>query len=991
LINATFDINGVYQGSTAQGAVTFNNGSLLSIHTSGGVTGVGGGFTTLTEPTPSNIYKALNNSSYCTFLNQYGVWDSPNATASYTASFTFTVKTAGVYTITSSCDNYATVSLNGSAVLNVGDFTTTYSTTASLGVGTHTISWVATNSGGPAAFGLTIADSSGTIIWNSVTPDGLNFDAIGTEYNMPGGGSYYIGASKITLDQNASQIDDYYVGATISVTSSYVYEYKYGATYVPPYPPLSGDGDARHQPWWQALAAQWQVAYNAAISAQNSTIKFLAIDQFQADIVAYDGATRTATLDMTDKPVSISLGTNSQYGTLNSKYSIQGTVGSFADAIHSGVKAPSLTTDEHGQFVGIFNIPGSVFNSGQRLFRIDNRTLPTDPTTATTFAEAVFSAGGLQSTNIQNFSPSVDSSSKKVTAVNQQVYNVQSISSSHDPVAQTIIVSKDNYPNGVFLSSIKLFFAPFPAGVAPTVPVTVSLVGTLNGVPNGQTLDYSTVTLSPEKINASATPHYLDPTTYTEFVFQAPVYLQPGVLYAILVKSASSDYYLYYGQQNQVAVPSTGKGLPTDTNPVNPTKIGAAPYIGALFESQNSITWTADQTKQLMFVVDQCVFDITQNPTIPFVTPKNLPYRKLGTNEIMHSVDANSISGLINAGASTGPIHAFNISTTDFVPTGSGIRYTYGTTLTSDFSITDPVSVTPGKYGTPLQENIFLNDGRGERILLKDSPDSFQLYASLSSTDKNISPIISDDGVTLFKIVNHINNLGIEGSNIIDIINEGTTYNAAQTTITVSAPDIGTDTALVDFTANTTTGGIENIFITHPGAGYLKTPTLTITDASANGSGAVAVVNGETSPTGGNAFAKYYTKKVILTPGNDSGDLRVYYSAYKPLGSEVYVYYRILNANDTELLENQDWQLMTSVTNTTTYSKDRANIIEYEVAPGTFGEGADNQISYTSTNGQTYTNFIQFAIKVVLASPDKTNVPFLTDIRAIALPSGTGM
>ena len=987
LINATFDINGNYISSSATGTVVFNNGSLTSIHTSGVVSGIGGGYTHIDEPVAANIYKSPDNSSYCSFLNQYGVWGDADNAGSYSASFPFTITTAGTYTITSSCDDYAYVSLDGSSVLTVGGYSTTYTTTQTLSAGSHTISWAATNTGYVAAFGLTITNSSGVIVWNSLTPSGINFSAVGSEYGMPGGGSYYIGTSKITLDKAASNIDDFYTGSTIAIRSSYVYEYKYGATYVPPYPYAGGDGDWCRFGWWQALAAQWQQAYNTAVAFRNSTIKFSAIDEFEADIIAYDGATRTATLDPKDKQVNISLGTNSQYGVLNSKYTIKGAIGSIADAIHDGGKAPSLATDERGQFVAIFNCPGSVFNSGSKLFRIDNRVVPQDPTSATTWAQAVFLAGGLQGTNIQNFSPSIDSSAGKVTPIAQQVYGVQNVSGSHDPVAQSIIVSKDNYPNGVFLSSIKLFFAPF--GTTPTVPVTVSLVNTLNGVPNGQTLDYSTVTLDADEVNTSATPHYLDPKTYTEFTFSAPVYLQPGVLYAILVKSASSDYKLYYGQQNQVAVPSTGKALPTDANPTNPTKIGAAPYTGALFESQNSITWTADQTKQLMFVINNFEFDITQTPTLPFVVPKGLPTRKLGKNEIMHKADPNSINTLTGSGGSqTGPMHAFNISTTDFVPTGSDIRYNYTTTLTSDYSLTDPIPCTPGKYGTPLQENIFLNDGRGERILLNESEASFELLATLSSTDKYVSPIISDDAVSLFRVINHINNMGLEGSNIISIENEGTSYNVNATTISVSSPDVGSDDAVLGFTANTETGGIENIYIEYPGSGYLTTPTITITDDSSEGSGAVATVHGETSPTGGNGFAKYFTKKVILTPGNDSGDLKVYYSAYKPLGSEVYVYYRILNANDTELLENQDWQLMTPATNASSYSKDRKDIIEYEVAPGVYGDVPADGISYTNQAGTTYSTFIQFAIKIVMASNDKTNVPFLTDVRAIALPSG---
>jgi len=76
--------------------------------------------------------------------------------------------------------------------------------------------------------------------------------------------------------------------------------------------------------------------------------------------------------------------------------------------------------------------------------------------------------------------------------------------------------------------------------------------------------------------------------------------------------------------------------------------------------------------------------------------------------------------------------------------------------------------------------------------------------------------------------------------------------------------------------------------------------------------------------------------------------------------------------------------------NYTNYSTNRNSIIEYEYAPG-INNLANNNISYTSTSGISYNNFIQFAIKVVITTPDRTNVPFLQDIRAVALPAGTGI
>jgi hypothetical protein len=230
-------------------------------------------------------------------------------------------------------------------------------------------------------------------------------------------------------------------------------------------------------------------------------------------------------------------------------------------------------------------------------------------------------------------------------------------------------------------------------------------------------------------------------------------------------------------------------------------------------------------------------------------------------------------------------------------------------------------------------------------------------------------------------------------NNIISISNPGYGYNVNATTISISSPDIGSNIATLGFTANAG-GAITSVYTITSGAGYITTPTITISNPATRGGNAnvVITVAGETSSSGGNALAKYFTKKVVLAPGNDSGDLRVFYTAYKPQGSAIYVYYKILNSADTTPFESGNWQLMTTMQNPNVFSKSRTDLYEFEAAPGIFASNqANNSISYTSiTTGQTYDSFIQFAIKVVLTTGDNTTVPFLTDIRALALPPGTG-
>jgi hypothetical protein len=708
---------------------------------------------------------------------------------------------------------------------------------------------------------------------------------------------------------------------------------------------------------------------------------------YTATVTAYDEVNRIVTLN---NSVDISLGYNETVGDITSQYSFVGTQAS----IKAGQGLPNLSTDEGGSFVGIFNVPPNIFQTGQRVFRVDNRSVATDPTTATTYAQATFTASGLSTVSQKlEFAPSIDSSVTQFTQVSQK--NNQLIASStirtvtsKDPLAQTFIVEKDNYPNGMFIKSVKVFFYSKPT---TEVPVKLSIVNTLNGYPNGQKLDHSTVMLSSSQIVTSISPHYLDSSTYTEFVFDAPVYIQSGVLYAFMLEASSPDYQVYFAEQNSTAVPSTAKATPTDVNPTVTKKIGASPYVGALFESQNSITWTADQTKNLMFVIDRCVFDTTKIPSIQFSLPKGLPYRKVGVNDIQYTLDPNNVKNLHGnfSNANTGS-DAINLTTTDFIPDATKIDYSYSATLANGNVPVGPYQVFPGKYGSPTPNNIDYDDGLGQRALLKGFDNSISMYALLSSSDPNVSPIISDDAISVYNIRYVINNMGIQ-NNVVSLTNVGAGYNdSTNTLISISAPDVGSDNALLGLTIanNGTSNVISSVYVTYPGSGYTTTPKITI--SGANTTQATAVVYGETSPKGGNSFAKYFTKKVILAPENDSADLRVFYTAYKPLGTRVDVYYKILNRNDTSNFDDLSWQLMTQIKNSNVYSQSKTNLIEYEFAPGKLNQ-ADNFISYTSTNGQTYSSFSQFAIKIVMSSSDSTIIPKLTDIRALALPSGTGI
>jgi len=654
-------------------------------------------------------------------------------------------------------------------------------------------------------------------------------------------------------------------------------------------------------------------------------------------------------------------------------------------------------SDETGSFYGILNIPPNAFHTGERVFRVDNNTNG-NANTATTYAQSTFYASGL-STKVQEIDFGASPSGAKGTFTRTQQRTVVSTSvsvsedtfsslSPYDPVAQTFMVDVENYPNGVFLSDIKVFFRSKPTIV--NSPVTLSIVGTLNGYPNGLTLDHSVVTLTPDQIKTSENPHYLDNTTYTQFKFAVPVYIQPDVMYAFILRSSSNEYTMWTAANGDTAIPSSVKNLPTDPTPTTITKISTPPYTGSLFISQNSQTWTAEQNQGLMFTVDRCVFNTSVTPSIQFVVPNGLPQRSMIDTSIAYFENSNVTSNAVTTVTRSNVVaDAFNITTTDFLPSTTGIGYSYNSTLASG-SAAGLRNVNPGKYATSMSDNIYLSDGLGERILAANSNTSFSLYAQLSSVDPAVSPIISDAGLSVYSIQWNINNCELSNS-LITIVNGGTGYangNVITANVVVSAPT-GRNGEQAYAIANVVNNAVSSVTFTSVGSGYVTTPTITI--LGSNTSRANIIITGETSSSGGPAIAKYMTKKVVLNAGFDSGDLNVYMTAYRPINTDILVYYKILSRTDTQSFDDGSWQLMTMTNSSDTlYSQTRSNLYEYTFSPGTNGVD-QGYVSYTSTNGQSYTNFSQFAIKIVLTSTDHTYTPFLTDLRCIALPSNTNL
>lgn len=131
-------------------------------------------------------------------------------------------------------------------------------------------------------------------------------------------------------------------------------------------------------------------------------------------------------------------------------------------------------------------------------------------------------------------------------------------------------------------------------------------------------------------------------------------------------------------------------------------------------------------------------------------------------------------------------------------------------------------------------------------------------------------------------------------------------------------------------------------------------------------------VVGETGSSG-SAAAKYISKQVVLADGQEAEDLKVYVTAYKPVGTNVQVYARILNETDSDVFTNKDWTLLTQ-TSANVYSSS-SNKYDYREFEYTFpseplASTIDQRVTTNSSNTVTTTVDFRSASSPTIANND---------------------
>ena len=416
-----------------------------------------------------------------------------------------------------------------------------------------------------------------------------------------------------------------------------------------------------------------------------------------------------------------------------------------------------------------------------------------------------------------------------------------------NPVAQTFFVDSSLYSQGVYVTSVDICFKKIDR--LTYMPFTLQLRPTINGFPHSSLIyPFGEVTKSAGNMIAYDYPSLNDLTipTYTRFSFVTPVFLLPGE-HAIVLSTNSDQYEVYVAQMGQTYLDGSER------------LVSEQPYAGSFFKSQNGSTYTPYQDIDLMFRVNKCVFDTNRTGSIVFNNVK--PDTKIYADVV-------------------------NLGTQDLTFKNTEIDYYYEATDNTSSTLSNFTSFNP-------LTNIYLNN----RIKVDTTGNTFILRANLSSSDENVSPMINMDRLHLIAVSSSINNGGLKAGDFT-ITNGGSGY-TGNTTVTIT----GTTGSGANAYAVVANGNVTSIVVDTVGSGYFDGITATVAAPpvpSGNTTATLSVAN-ELASRGGNALARYITRRVTLNDGFDASNLRVYIDAVNLAETDITVYYKRSEEHTSEL------------------------------------------------------------------------------------------
>ena len=687
-----------------------------------------------------------------------------------------------------------------------------------------------------------------------------------------------------------------------------------------------------------------------------------------------------------------------------------------------GARGDSLITDAQGKVEGTFVIPNDnnlKFRIGTKRFELkDVANTQTQAALLSTSAHGDFTSIPLSvdqrssSINIKTpqFSKNQVIDNRALTSTtNQRVVTWRSPPQSNDdddngpsgnddPLSQSFSVSADLRSQGIFVTSIDLWFGKKHA----ELPITLQIREMENGYPSPVIVPFGSLTKDAGEINVNASSAI--ESSKTTFTFESPVFLhnRRDYCFTLIPGGNNPEYAVWCAELGQTDI---------DTNEL----IHKPASMGVMFVSSNDKTWTAIQKEDVKFRINKAKFSTRTNGTY-YIENEDIDYltvdaftnggdgstfiagETIRAESILRIANTDSVSDLgIQVGSIVQNRPAKDVGSNTQIYANGVVRQIINTSETmtcangdtvdvitikidgfGDFSNSTTDNVHEVYVGTTLVGNTveffantnvstleFLDVPYGKMDIKVSTVNSTKPIATgtyLRGQDSGAScKIVTIDNLTVNTLVPKIPYLTYANTSASwevrpsDISNDPDgSYRAIDVE---EENDLRDETkAIFSFSNQGATG--KSMLI--KGTFRTEDPNVSPIVDKSRITGIVVenIINNDS--TGeyrdrGNSEVRYMTKPVVLGDGNEAEDIKVFLTAYKPSGTDIKVYAKVLSDTDGQDFDDKDWSPLRQLTSANTFSDsvDVKDLREFEYGFGSIDYENNGFLTLTNVNGNT--------------------------------------
>jgi hypothetical protein len=485
--------------------------------------------------------------------------------------------------------------------------------------------------------------------------------------------------------------------------------------------------------------------------------------------------------------------------------------------------------------------------------------------------------------------------------------------------------------------------------------------------------------------------------------FRSPVFLQKDKYYAFVIHptGGNANYYFWSGRIGETDI-NTGK------------QVTSRSYTGRMFTTNNGLIWDVVPDIDLTMKVYRASFDASTDGIFTIGNEAKEKFILANTNYGQNFVTSDKITlqrntGVVNVGDYiVGLTSGVNASVISIGSSGTycnvnnvGFRVGEYINVLNSTGILQSTNANVVSFSTRSSAKLqkATSNATETRTIFTNSTGLFSanakiisetgIKANIERIEKFRYSVVDFEPTFLdfrntsvnFKMKTY-SNTGTEGS-FVDINPNDNYYFSDERAVFSRSTERSTysnnRTNQVQVTLSSTSDYVSPVF------DLAKTQTLLIDN----------IVNSntynETKASGGNLYNKYISKTITLAEGQDAEDMQVILTTYRPPNTDVKVWIRLLNAEDTgTAFAQRTWTEMEKANDGDIAYSSQSNkndFIEYTYKfPTANLSGPNGEVQYIGNDGVTkYTGYKYFAVKIGLSSDDSAIIPRVADLRVIAL------